>query len=552
MPKAELYKISVVEGKVLVRVPPQLVGAQTASLDDIQADLHLMDVDYVPEKLLEIYEKTTGDFDYLCDEQTKDFTLQIELTKDESAVFLNIVPPTVEEVPLTEERIYAALKEKDIYQGILDENIKKMISEKIYFEPTMVACGRIPVNGKDGYAEVLFLPESDRPPAGTQFNLREIPMLQEVKVGDELIKMFAATAGEDGFTITGKVIGASAGKEYKIFPGRNTRFNEERTHIIATHDGALCQLGDYLSVEEVKVVDKVDASTGHVRFDGVIKVRGNISDRYSVEGVRIDVAGTVGKSRLRSIGDIRVAQGIMGSMVQAGGSVIAQTITDAQINAAENVIVYDYVINSKVNAGNNLDIPTQHGYADGGTLQAGNLIRLPKVGPPEEFSKEEDEVEELPTTTTMLEVGISLASRKQFNTLLENIQNNFNEFEDKLKEILPLFEQNLSEGLSPEDLDGLETAGEEASKKSRTIFLENKKIRHQREINHLNETVNGGIVFITGGIQPGTAINVRRMRYNVLTPTSSMAYHYSQNGVQSAPSETMIDGYLKYLLKLPA
>ena len=193
-----------------------------------------------------------------------------------------------------------------------------------------------------------------------------------------------------------------------------------------------------------------------------------------------------------------------------------------------------------------------YGYADGGTLQAGNLIRLPKVGPPEEFSKEEDEVAELPTTTTMLEVGISLASRKQFNTLLENIQNNFNEFEDKLKEILPLFEQNLSEGLSPEDLDGLVTAGEEASKKSRTIFLENKKIRHQREINHLNETVNGGIVFITGGIQPGTAINVRRMRYNVLTPTSNMAYHYSQNGVQSAPSETMIDGYLKYLLKLPA
>ena len=33
------------------------------------------------------------------------------------------------------------------------------------------------------------------------------------------------------------------------------------------------------------------------------------------------------------------------------------------------------------------------------------------------------------------------------------------------------------------------------------IFLDNKKIRLQREINHLNETVNKGIVFITGGIQ---------------------------------------------------
>ena len=38
MAKAELYKISVVEGKVLVRVPPQLIGAPIASLDDIQSD----------------------------------------------------------------------------------------------------------------------------------------------------------------------------------------------------------------------------------------------------------------------------------------------------------------------------------------------------------------------------------------------------------------------------------------------------------------------------------------------------------------------------------
>ena len=59
------------------------------------ADLHLMDVDYIPEKLLEIYERTSGEFDYLCDEESKDFTLQIELTKDESAVYLNIVPPKI-------------------------------------------------------------------------------------------------------------------------------------------------------------------------------------------------------------------------------------------------------------------------------------------------------------------------------------------------------------------------------------------------------------------------------------------------------------------------
>ena len=118
--------------------------------------------------------------------------------------------------------------------------------------------------------------------------------------------------------------------------------------------------------------------------------------------------------------------------------------------------------------------------------------------------------------------------------------------------ILGVSDDHRIKSLSPEDLNALNEAGEEASKKSRMVFLDNKKIRLQREINHLNETVNGGIVFITGGIQPGTAINVRRMRYNVLTPTTSMAYHFSQNGVQSAACETMIDDYRKYLLKLPA
>ncbi|MEE3122775.1 MAG: FapA family protein, partial [SAR324 cluster bacterium] len=436
-------------------------------------------------------------------------------------------------------------------QGILMENIEKILTEKICYEPTVVACGRIPVNGKDGYAEILFLPESERPKSGKPFNLREIEMLQEVKDGQELIRQIPATAGEDGFTITGKIIGATAGREFLISPGRNTRYNAERTHILATRDGVVCQQGNSISVEEIKVLEKVDASTGHIRFDGVIKIRGNISDRYNVEGVRIDIGGTVGKSRLRSIGDIRVAQGIMGSMIQAGGSVIAQTITDAQVNATENVVVYDYIVNSKITAGNNIDMPTHHGYANGGALQAGNLIRLPKVGPPEELVREEDESEETPRGQTMLEVGISLNSRKQFNTLLEQVQNSFNEFEDKLKEFRLLLDKVSQRGIGGQDLQSLNSEGDELVKKNRTIFSSTKKIRLQSEINRLNDEVNGGIVFITGAVQVGTGISVRRMRYNVLKPATGMAYYFSQNGVQASDCETMLNDSRKYLLKLP-
>ena len=67
MPKAELYKISVADGKVMLRVPEQLIGAETADINEIQAELHLMDVDYIPEQLLDIYNRTSGEFDFLTD-----------------------------------------------------------------------------------------------------------------------------------------------------------------------------------------------------------------------------------------------------------------------------------------------------------------------------------------------------------------------------------------------------------------------------------------------------------------------------------------------------
>ena len=70
MPKAELYKISVADGKVMLRIPEQLVGAETADMDYIQSELHMMDVDYVPEELLDIYNRTSGEFEFLTDVKT--------------------------------------------------------------------------------------------------------------------------------------------------------------------------------------------------------------------------------------------------------------------------------------------------------------------------------------------------------------------------------------------------------------------------------------------------------------------------------------------------
>jgi len=130
MAKAELYKITINDGKVMLRIPQQLVGAETASMDDIQAELHLRNLDYVPEQLLEIYNRTSGEFDYLADVETNDYTLQIELSEDESRAYVNIIPPSEEGDPLTMELIIAALEGKIFFRVSAAKILKILLQIK--------------------------------------------------------------------------------------------------------------------------------------------------------------------------------------------------------------------------------------------------------------------------------------------------------------------------------------------------------------------------------------------------------------------------------------
>tara|TARA_B110000014_G_scaffold263660_1_gene261216 strand:- start:717 stop:2378 length:1662 start_codon:yes stop_codon:yes gene_type:complete len=552
MPKADLYKISITDGKVLLRIPQQLIGAETANIDDIQAELHLMGVDYIPEKLQDIYERTSGEFDFLTDFKTTSFTLQIQLSKGEEKAYLNIIPPMEEDDPLTLEMIIRELKEKNILQGIKNKTIEKMIAEKIYYEPLIVASGKETVQGRDGFPELLFLPEKLRPAPGTKVNLREVPVLQKVQEGQELIRIETATMGEDGYTITGKLINSTPGKQYRIRPGRNTRYNPEGTHIIATKSGVVCINNDNISVEKLKVIEKVDASTGHVRFDGIVSIRGNVSDRCSVEAVRIDIGGSVGKARLRSIGEIRVSQGLKGTVVQCGSTLLANNMTDTQASVGDYAMIDEFVVNSKIYCGSTLEILSANGYVSGGVLQAGNLIRLPNVGLPGTDEPNEDgEFPEKELPQTILDVGISLKNRKQFNELEKLAQESLHFLQDDLEQINTILEELQKIGWDETKINTLTELESKANKNVSNAFSNLRKREVQDEINVLNKNTNGGVVFITGKIPAGTAINVRRSRYNVLSRTTDKAYSFGDNGIQAAPTKELLKLYQGHFLKLP-
>jgi len=551
MPKAELYKISLAEGKVMLRIPEQLVGAETADMDDIQAELHMMDVDYVPEELLDIYNRTSGEFDFLTDIKTTNFTLQIELSDDQSKAYLNIIPPKEIIEPLTLERVMAVLREENVFQGIYTEFIKKVIKERIFFEPVVVASGKTPLHGKNGYPEFLFLPEKFRPSSESSINLRELPVMQKVSEGQELVRVTQATMGEDGYTITGRLITANSGKQYRIRPGRNTKFNPEGTHIIAVSEGIVCLGNDSISVEKIKYIDKVDGSVGRVRFDGIVSVRGNISDRCSVEAVRIEVGGSVGKASLRSIGDIKVAQGLKGTVLQCGGSLHAGNMVDTQASIFDHAVVDEFILNSKVFCGSTLQVIANEGYACGGVIQAGNLIRLSNIGLPENKKRKNksSNEQEIPPQT-LIEVGISLKNRKQFNELEKRARESLYALQDDLSEINSLMEDIENTGWDKEKIRNLGKLEEKANKNVISAFSDLRKREAQDEINELNKITGGGVVFVPGRISEGTIVNVRRYKYIVRSSMTDKAFSFSENGIQTNSCSEILDDYQRYFFEI--
>ena len=142
----------------MLRIPQQLVGAETANIDDIQQELHMLGVEYIPEKLLEIYNRTSGEFDLLTELKSTDYTLQVELSEDESKAYLNVIPPQEENEGLSLEKVIEFLKEENIILGIKYKIIEKIIEKKIYYEPTIVCKGKTAKNGKNGFLELIFLP----------------------------------------------------------------------------------------------------------------------------------------------------------------------------------------------------------------------------------------------------------------------------------------------------------------------------------------------------------------------------------------------------------
>lgn len=319
----------------------------------------------------------------------------VQISEDEMSAYLTIIPPLGGGRNLEMSDAISALQKKGVVFGIREDAVRQAIErcirEGIVVENIAVAVGEKPIHGKDGRIEFKVVRASGSKMSyldDGRVDYKEQDLITNVKENQLLAVVKKAEEGlKNGHTVTGKIIKAQKGKDVVLNAGNNIMVKElgGELHFISTIDGQLLTKGREISVEPVLVIDgDVGPETGNVNFNGIVNVKGNVSDTFNIyAGKDIIISGNVGNSIVRSEGNIVVKNGVIGKykgLVWAKGDVDVKFAENANILAGGNITIKRAALNCRLTAGNRIIATQEKGQIIGGEIRAKKGLEVKVLG----------------------------------------------------------------------------------------------------------------------------------------------------------------------------
>lgn len=178
---------------------------------------------------------------------------------------------------------------------------------------TIRLTGLPPVHGTD--ACLKWEPKCDPAEPSTPTDMERIDFYNRVryvhvKQGQKIATIIAATAGEPGMDVTGRLLKPRPGRDVAITIDAATVIRGADGSLTAANDGMIDLRDGVLSISRcLQVEDYVDFSTGNIDFEGDVHVQRGVRDRFVV----------------RATGDIHVFGLIEAAIIEAGGALHAHT-----------------------------------------------------------------------------------------------------------------------------------------------------------------------------------------------------------------------------------
>lgn len=174
----------------------------------------------------------------------------------------------------------------------------------------------------------------------------EVPV---VAAGTLLARRVPAVRGRAGRTIHGEPIPAAVPREAALKRGRKVRYDEDLGALFAEVEGqpALLTDGRVVVFPRYVIDGDVDLGSGHVDYEGVVVVRGEVRPGFRVECGKLLARG-VHRAEVVAEGDVTIDGGVVGARLRVGGTLRARFVHDSDIECRGDVIVQREIIDSRI------------------------------------------------------------------------------------------------------------------------------------------------------------------------------------------------------------
>lgn len=433
------------------------------------------------------------------EEATVDASIEVIISDDKMQAYVKLTPPEGDGAPPTVEGIVQALYSKGVVFGMIEEKIRGLAENPVYFQQVLVAEGIPAENGTNGRVNFLVDIHKDRKPTiqpdGT-VNYKDMDLIENITAGQKLAELVPPVPGKPGKNIVGTVLKAIDGKPAVLPKGKNVIVSDDGQELYAAIDGQLLYADGKISVfstHEVKA--NVDNSTGNIKFIGNVLVRGNVLSGFEIEaGGNIEVEGVVEGAILKAGGNIILRRGMHGNgkgVLKAGGDIVAKYIESSTVEARGNINA-EAIMHCDLKCGNNLIIGGRKGLLVGGTARVGSYVELKYLG-------------SQMSTVTVVEVGVDPELRERLKFLKADIIKMEESCTKANQAITLLNKMSKVAPLSPEKREIL-------AKSTRSKFYYEKQImEYKKEIAEIEELIQRGAsgrIKVLSSVYPGVRVAI--------------------------------------------
>ena len=180
----------------------------------------------------------------------------IRITFDEMEAYM-LLPEPEQGTGYTDSQIRQEMAARGITTGIDEQRISDMLEGHTYNAELLVAQGKKPVDGTDGYYEYKFDTNFDGKPKllpDGSVDYWSVHSIESVTAGQVIAVYHPAVSGEDGMSVKGRLVPAKHGREQMPLKGKGfDRMDDEVTYT-ASMDGKIEMQNDRIVVLPVHEV----------------------------------------------------------------------------------------------------------------------------------------------------------------------------------------------------------------------------------------------------------------------------------------------------------